>query len=166
MGSAAGVLKGAANRIGVTVAEYNQRVAAGLKWCTGCKEWHSRSAFSQDKSRTDGLASRCKTIANQKSRAAYVPQGRPSAGRRFVQPRDGDRKQARRRVNYLVEAGLLPRPNNLPCADCGHTWIPGQSRHEYDHHRGYASEHHEDVEAVCTTCHHARETDRRNRSVN
>lgn len=64
-------------------------------------------------------------------------------------------------MNYLVDAGLIPDPNDLPCADCGHVYTPEGRRHEYDHYLGYAPEHHEDVEAVCTTCHHARETERR-----
>ena len=80
--------------------------------------------------------------------------------------REGDYRQARRRVNYLVDLGLLPRPNNLPCADCGHVWKPGQLRHEYDHHLGYDAQHHEDVEAVCTPCHHDRETGRRKSRCN
>jgi hypothetical protein len=66
-------------------------------------------------------------------------------------------------VNYLVEARLIPHPNELPCVDCGHEWAPGQRRHEYDHHLGYAPEHHEHVEAVCTLCHHRREDERRER---
>ncbi|MFF5261307.1 hypothetical protein ACFY4C_20385 [Actinomadura viridis] len=64
-------------------------------------------------------------------------------------------------MNYLVDAGLIPDPNELPCVDCGHVYTPEQRRHEYDHHLGYAPEHHEDVEPVCTTCHHAREAERR-----
>lgn len=164
MGSAEGVLKGAAARIGITVEEYRAHVAAGRKWCTGCKEWHASTAFRPDRSRTDGLTAGCRQYRNRKGREGYKPSPRPPAGRRFAKPRNDDRKQARGRVNYLITAGLLPRPNNLPCTDCGHLWQPGRSRHEYDHHRGYAAEHHEHVEAVCTTCHHARETARRNRN--
>ena len=35
--------------------------------------------------------------------------------------------------------------------------LGGDRRHEYDHHLGYASEHHEHVEPVCSACHHERE---------
>ena len=70
--------------------------------------------------------------------------------------RDGDKKQARRRVNYLVDIGLLPDPDDVPCVDCGHLGADGP-RHEYDHYLGYSAEHHEDVEAVCSGCHHKRE---------
>jgi hypothetical protein len=53
--------------------------------------------------------------------------------------------------------GRRPHPNDLPCTDCSHVWAPGERRHEYDHHLGYAAEHHLDVEPVCTTCHAARD---------
>jgi hypothetical protein len=74
--------------------------------------------------------------------------------------RDGDRLQARQRVNVEVRRGWRPHPNDLPCVDCGHEWAPGQRRHEYDHHLGYAAEHHLDVEPVCTVCHRRRCTER------
>lgn len=76
-------------------------------------------------------------------------------------PRDGDKEQARQRVNMDVRFGRRPHPNALPCVDCGHVWAEGERRHEYDHHRGYAAEHHLDVEAVCTTCHAARDSARK-----
>ncbi|MEV4975594.1 hypothetical protein [Streptomyces scopuliridis] len=151
----------AATRIGVTLAEYDSNRAAGLKWCTGCKKWHSRDAFATDRSRTDQLKARCRASAGRQQKATYVPKRRSAPGRRYVDARDGDQKQARRRVNHLVDVGILPHPNNVSCADCGHRWVPGQKRHEYDHHNGYAPEHHESVEAVCTTCHHTREQSRR-----
>lgn len=156
MGSALGALKAAATRIGVTVDEYRAHIASGRKWCTGCKNWHPVTAFLRDPGRTDGLAARCQEYRNRKARQDYKPRPRPSAGRRFVSARDGDEKQARRRVNHLVDVGLLAPPNSLPCADCGHVWTPGEKRHEYDHHLGYAPEHHEHVEPVCTSCHASR----------
>jgi hypothetical protein len=161
MGSAAGVLKAAAKRLGLTIEEYNARIAAGEKWCTGCKEWQPQSDFQIDRSRYDGRAASCGKNRKQRYRATYQPRPRPERGRRYVEARDGDRLQARGRVNYLVTAGLLPDPNDVACTDCGHVWRPDQLRHEYDHHLGYAAVHHESVEAVCVTCHHAREVERR-----
>ena len=73
-------------------------------------------------------------------------------------PADGNKLQARQRINVEVRTGRRPHPNTLPCADCGHIYAPGERRHEYDHHRGYAAENHMDVEAVCTTCHAARDS--------
>lgn len=161
MGSAAGVEKTSAARVGVSVEEYRKRIDAGEKWCIGCKSWHDRAEFATDRSRTDGLTAACRAYRSQRNRDLYEPRPRPARGRRFVRPRDGDTRQARGRVNYLVTAGLIPDPNDVPCSDCGHVWEAGQRRHEYDHHLGYSAEHHEHVESVCTTCHHARETERR-----
>lgn len=73
-------------------------------------------------------------------------------------PRDGDRKQARRRINVEVREGRRVHPNTLPCASCGHVWSPGERRHEYHHHLGYAAEHHYAVEPLCTACHAAEST--------
>jgi hypothetical protein len=73
-------------------------------------------------------------------------------------PRDGDRKQARQRINVEVKGGRRPHPNSFPCTDCGHVWVKGERRHEYDHHKGYAAEHHYDVEPVCTLCHAERDS--------
>ena len=61
-------------------------------------------------------------------------------------PRDGDKQQARLRVNYYVKAGRLPRPDTLRCAECG------ARASEYDHHLGYGAEHHLDVRPVCHSC--------------
>lgn len=48
--------------------------------------------------------------------------------------------------------------DDLACTDCGHRG--DDRRHEYDHYLGYAAEHHEDVESVCSPCHHRREKNR------
>lgn len=56
---------------------------------------------------------------------------------------------------YLVEQGLIPRPRDLQCADCG------SPAHEYDHARGYGADAQLYVEPVCRGCHHHRERSRR-----
>jgi hypothetical protein len=73
-------------------------------------------------------------------------------------PRDGDVLQARQRVNVEVRTGYRPNPNDLPCIDCGHLGL--DRRHEYHHFKGYAPEHHLDVEPLCAKCHRAREVPR------
>lgn len=67
---------------------------------------------------------------------------------------------ARNAVNLEVKTGRMPHPNTLPCTDCGHTWKPGERRHEYDHHKGYSVRNRLKVQAVCTTCHHRRDNPR------
>lgn len=77
-------------------------------------------------------------------------------------PRDGDKIQARQRINVEVRTGYRPDPNSLPCVDCGH--VGSDRRHEYDHHLGYSAEHHYDVEPVCTLCHAARDGKKANQT--
>lgn len=153
-----GAIKVAAKKAGVCAEEYRRLMQEGMKWCTLCKAWHPRSEFASDRSRWDGLTAGCRFARNALAQAQYVPKPkRVIKGRSFVPARDGDVHQARRRVNYFVEAGIIPHPNALPCAACGHVWKEGERRHEYDHHLGYAAEHHECVEPVCTRCHAQRE---------
>ena len=156
-----GVLKAAAARTGLGVDEYLDRLNKGLLHCWRCRAWHDAGEFGKDSTRSRGRAASCRRSTNAATRARYQPRPRPEPGRRYVAPRDGDQLQARRRVNYIVDAGLLPDPDDVPCTDCGHEHGTDERRHEYDHHLGYAAEHHEDVEAVCTKCHHAREDLRR-----
>ena len=156
MGSAEGALKAAATRAGLGVNEYIDRLNAGLLYCWRCQDWHDAEEFGKDKSRASGRAASCRRSKNDAAKHRYERKER-ERGRAFVEPRDGDQHQARRRVNHLVDIGLIPDPNDVPCTDCGHAHEPGGRRHEYDHHLGYAAEHHEAVEAVCSKCHHARE---------
>lgn len=161
MGSMLGVLKIAAKKAGVTFEVYQEKLRLGLKWCGLCRIFHPLDDFVSDTSRYDGRSARCRNSRNQRSKELYVPRPGPDPGRSFVPARHGDKKQARRRVNYLVEAGLIPRPSSLPCHDCGQVWAPRRRRHEYDHYLGYAAEHHEDVQCVCTSCHRNRESRRK-----
>ena len=155
-----GVLKTAAKRAGVSLEEYLRRVNQGLKYCWWCKEWHDWSAFNVDRHRTDGLQAICRKAVSEKHRQTYVPKGRKQRG--FIaKTRDGDKRQARRRINYLIEQGLIPHPDDLPCLDCGDEIFINRYRHEYDHAKGYDGENQLYVEPVCSRCHHAREEARR-----
>jgi hypothetical protein len=133
----------AAGKLRLSLEEYQARIGAGQKWCTGCKAWHSADAFPRDRSRPDGLHAWC-----QASR-----RGRPFG------PRDPERKRARNAVTHAVRSGRMSKASLLPCTDCGHSGT--DRRHEYDHYLGYAPEHQLSVEAVCTTCHADRERVRR-----
>lgn len=145
-GTREGVLRGAATHLGLTLEEYLGRIEAGLKWCTGCRAWHDRSAFSRDRTTGDGLKTDC--VAASRARP------------RRKREKD-DRLRARVTVHRAYQRGDLPHPNAVPCVDCGHVWADGERRHEYDHHNGYDEPHWLDVEAVCTTCHAEREIQRR-----
>lgn len=158
--TAIGAAKIRAARLGMTLEDFQRRNIVE-KWCTNCKAWHSRSTFGADASRPDGLASSCLPSRSESRRRRRIPRPRRSrAGIHNVPARDGDKKQARHRVNHAVDTGRLADPNTLPCVDCGHVY-DGKTRHEYDHHLGYSAEHQMSVEAVCSGCHHAREVKRR-----
>jgi hypothetical protein len=90
------------------------------------------------------------------SRRGGRPGPRPGARTLRVPARDGDKHQAHGRVARLVKHGYLPRPETLACSDCA------GSAEEYDHHLGYAAEHHEHVEAVCRPCHRRRHAESTN----
>lgn len=52
--------KQAAARLGVALAEYLERRAAGQKWCVAHKAWHHCDAFGRDHTRSDGKNPRCR----------------------------------------------------------------------------------------------------------
>lgn len=159
-----GAIRRAATVLGLTADEYRANVAAGLKYCGGCKAWHPATVavFGVDSTRYDKLVPRCRVSRQGQHARTYVRRDRTSPpGPPRLAARAGDRKQARHSVNLLVRSGRLAAPNTLPCFDCGNVWKEGDSRHEYDHHLGYAAEHHLDVQAVCVSCHRARESAQR-----
>ena len=143
-----GAQKVNASALGLTLTEYQAKVAAGLKRCTQCKKWLPTTDFHRDRSRGDGLKSRCHDCANRRRPPVALRQRRI----RNV-PVGGDAEQARRLVNHQVENGERRHPNALPCSDCGHLHQPGERRHEYHHYLGYAPDHHNSVIPLCTTCH-------------
>jgi hypothetical protein len=144
----------AATRIGMPIDAYLVRIQAGEKWCTRCRCWHPRCEFGEDKHRYDGLAACCLNSRRPRQLSLQLQSKRSGL---LVPTRDGDKLQARARVNYLVIHGRIPRPDSLPCTDCGGTPETHGRRHEYDHARGYSAEHQLYVEAVCSLCHSARE---------
>lgn len=159
-----GAMKRIAGRVGLDIEAFAARLAAGEKYCWRCRALHLRAAFDVDPSRSDGLNPSCRDSRASAQRAAYTPRPHPrqsKLGTFYAETRNGDRRQARARVNHHVDVGLIPDPNDVPCFDCEHIHMPGERRHEYDHHLGYAAEHQLSVQAVCVTCHHAREKNRR-----
>lgn len=149
----------AAKRIGISVEEYVKRRTGGEKWCGRCKVWHHVSAFGKDSTRGDGLTASCLASRHVVQHSLQLQTRRSG----WLTPtRGGDKRQARRRINYLVEQGRIPRPDDLPCMDCGDEVYLNTYRHEYDHAKGYDGENQLYVEPVCTRCHHNREEARRN----
>jgi hypothetical protein len=147
-----------ARRNGLEVHKYLAKRAAGQKRCRRCRLWLATTRFSSDRSRSDGLKTICRKCSTAVRKKTGAPRGR---GPQASPERDGDAKQARRRVNVLINTGRLPRPNDCACHDCGHIHAAGERRHEYDHYLGYGTGNHLKVQAACSRCHHTRETNRR-----
>jgi hypothetical protein len=142
-----GITKIQARKFGITIDDYLER-CKNEKWCTGCKEWHNKSAFGPDSTRFDGLASYCKLSRNHSIRKY---------------PQDKKQILAHRLIQMRVMRGKLDNPNSIPCMDCGHTG--NDRRHEYDHYLGYDTQEARGlVQAVCSICHRKRERIRRNGS--
>lgn len=162
--TAEGAIKCAAAKVGISVAAYAAKVANGEKWCSGCSAWHRLCEFGFDASRFDGRAAHCSKARRERfyHHEPIPPDKRRPMGVPPAPPRDGDKRQARQRINVEVRTGRRPHPNMFPCSDCGHIWKRGERRHEYDHYLGYAAEHHYDVQPVCTKCHSMRDNIRAN----
>lgn len=150
-----------AGKAGISVEQYLQKVSSGLKWCPNCKSSLSLELFQNHKRRDGEKYSYCKNCANSKSRECYqrrLSSPNKMLERKIVLPRDGDKKQARYRVNKEVEKGKIPHAQTVACIDCGH--VGTDRRHHYDHYLGYAGINHLVVECVCITCHQERERQR------
>lgn len=90
MGSLVGAKKNAAAQRGMSVEEYEAKLAGGEKWCSFGKHWVPRKGFHRDASRGDGLttvcAGCCRTRANGRAgrRRSDDPLGFREKGRTAV----------------------------------------------------------------------------------
>jgi hypothetical protein len=83
MGTAEGALKVAANRAGLGINEYIDRLNKGLKYCRGCQDWHPRAAFSKNAGRRDGFAAACRESMNAAARKPPSLNPRPLPERQW-----------------------------------------------------------------------------------
>lgn len=139
--------------------------------CTRCDEWKPVEAYSPNKVRKCGRASRCKTCQAADSRDYYTRNAdrviarsskwraeRPDkvaeyrekhaeATRQYMKQNRAERPMvwaARKAVNNAIRAGTFQR---LPCEVCGAV------RSEAHHHKGYEQEHWFDVRWLCRRHH-------------
>ena len=132
-----GGIKGIVAKMGMTFEQYMAEVENGNKWCTGCKQWLLRDFFGKDKTRGDGLDSRCINCRRVKTKRQ----------RNSLAPSSNIRQNAAYAVATAIDKGHLVIPSDLPCFYCGKTAVL------YHHHLGYARSHFLDVQAVCKSCH-------------
>ena len=158
MGSRVGVIKIAAGRLHLSLAEYLAKIDGGEKWCDRCSKWKYVGEFGRDSTRGDGRDAKCKKCRQEIHVGRYVP--RPKPKHRPCYSKGGNPQSARVRIYQRIKRGEMPHPKTLPCTDCGHIWVEGERRHEYDHTHGYEAAHALTVEPVCTICHHRRGQER------
>lgn len=135
MGSVAGVLAAAARRVGLTVAEYEEQRARGLKRCIRCRTWLPLDAFGVEIARGDGLTAACRDCRHVPVRRTRIAlPGSESPGHAYTVLRDA------------IQHGILPPATTQTCA-CGR-----QARN-YHHANGYENGHEVDVVPMCVSCH-------------
>lgn len=112
-----GALKIAAGKTGCSVNEYLHFRSSGKKFCMLCRVWLPIEEFHKDSSRYDGLSPSCVTCRLQWQRRRHIK--KPVEGRRYGPlpnlARDGDKQQARKRVQALRRNGRLPNPQDIAC---------------------------------------------------
>jgi hypothetical protein len=149
--------KSAAKRLGIPIEDYLEKINLNLKWCSVCQSWQNIHNFNQNRSAHDDKDKICRECRRSFDKARYKPVEQRKPGR-SKPSRDGDKRQARNKVNYAVACRKIPAAKTLSCFDCGH--IGGDRKHEYDHYKGYAGVNHLDVQCVCVPCHVKREKQR------
>lgn len=71
-----GAIKRAANKIGISFAQYLEKQSQSLKWCFKCSSWQKVINFKTDKSRFDGLTAQC--VSCRRVKIKKVTKGRIS----------------------------------------------------------------------------------------
>ncbi len=124
----------------------------GLSYrCKGCDKAAMIKYRKTPKGRETGRIARQRFQATPTGQACITAYRRSEAGKeaaRQYRLRAGKTVlNARAAANRAVAKGKLPRPDTLPCQECG------QSASQYHHHQGYEREHWIHVIPVCTKCH-------------
>jgi 5-methylcytosine-specific restriction endonuclease McrA len=101
--------KTAARKVGVTVEEYLQRRADGLKHCRRCRAWREAATFCADRTRYDGLSAVCGMCRRQPRQLFLVPRTRAEAARRRYAT-DPVYRAERRQHSHARQRGVAPLP--------------------------------------------------------
>ena len=129
------------------------------KKCSTCQEHRSVSEFYKNRTRKDGLQSRCKICQKRWERSAvrkaYQKRYNLSAAGRATHRRADEkyikrypaRVKARNAIHALCVAGKLPQASILKCLHCE------AQASEYHHNLGYSQDHWLDVIPLCRRCH-------------
>jgi len=128
------------------------------KRCSHCKKIKSVLEFYKHKNIKDGFQKQCKdcqsrypktengkqAIRKAQKKHWKTPKGKVT--RKRYKENHPHHVKARRKVDYAVEKGILPRPDSFGCSFCH------KQATEYHHNLGYEFEHWLDVIPVCHKC--------------
>jgi 5-methylcytosine-specific restriction endonuclease McrA len=115
--------------VGVTLEVYLAHLAIGEKWCTRCKNWHSRDIFTKDSTRSDGLDASCRGYKpkTKKTKEQIREANNATQRRRYAGP-SGPRIRAHIYARKRRMEAVLPEERELAmeltggvCAYCGNT---------------------------------------------
>jgi hypothetical protein len=134
-----------------------------MKVCSKCKEGKSESEFHKNRSKKDGLQSRCKTCDkgdSKRRKKRWIENNRPRS-------REHDRS------SYYRRKELIDNLKDVPCAECDNKYPPHVM--DFDHVRGEklfnvatnkrreletTLEEISKCEVVCANCHRIRTHER------
>ena len=68
-----------ATHLGITLAEYQAHIDAGLRRCSACHRWHPFEQMAKRASKREGIDNICKRVAAEKARVSIAR--RRAAGR-------------------------------------------------------------------------------------
>lgn len=108
--TARGARKIAAQKVGLTLEAYDQRVASGLKHCRACRTWKAIAEFNFDRSRHNGLASLCRLC--QKGGPKQLRLIRPTSAeqQRYRYKTNADYRFRTRQRVHARRRGITPVP--------------------------------------------------------
>lgn len=98
-----GAMKTNAKKIGMTYEEYKEKQQQSLKRCTKCKQWKSFLEFGKDKSRWDGMQSRCYSCDRVKVRKDMKGRISPMKGKTHSE--DAKLKMSQARIGNKNKLG-------------------------------------------------------------
>lgn len=128
--------KSAARRLGISLHDYRQLCAQGLKHCWQCRLWKPTDAFGVDRSRGDERAARCRSCAKQPAQLRLRIDS-PADYERRRYATDADYRFRRRQRVHARKRGVAPMPINGRdalldkfCGSCAYCQGPAET---WDH---------------------------------
>jgi 5-methylcytosine-specific restriction endonuclease McrA len=154
MGSAVGVLKIAAGRLKITLAEYQEMTAAKQKWCCQCRRWRPLSRFCRDPSRGAGVSAHCRCCKKRPGNFHLMSQRGP----RNPNWRGGVTSEYRRdrtSANYEEWRLAVFQRDSFACQHCGDARGRNLNAHHLKDFTNYPSLRFDVTNGItlCRACH-------------